>query len=157
MMTHFFLYKNVLLLIHAYIPILFLFLFSVATSMSPSERLAYIVGAVLIYWSIIRITNKMSSNTQEIQDLVKCYSFAAIKHAEQRRMDPKKTPYINHPIGEKIFCNFSFPFIIHIVSFIFNFKNKNTCKDRDKYLKTLFLGAPFPYVRSSCENLNWIR
>lgn len=70
--------------------------------MSPSDRLAYMVGAVLIYWSIIRITNKMSSNIQEIQDLVKCYSFAAVKHSEQRRKDPEKTPYINHPIGEKI-------------------------------------------------------
>ncbi len=26
-------------------------------------------------------------------------NFAAIKHKNQRRKDPEKTPYINHPIG----------------------------------------------------------
>ncbi|XP_037030685.1 guanosine-3',5'-bis(diphosphate) 3'-pyrophosphohydrolase MESH1 [Bradysia coprophila] len=30
---------------------------------------------------------------------VKCMNFAAIKHKTQRRKDPDKTPYINHPIG----------------------------------------------------------
>lgn len=68
--------------------------------MSPSERSAYLVGALLIYWSILRITTKMSSNIDEIQALVKCYNFAAIKHANQRRKDENQTPYINHPIGE---------------------------------------------------------
>ncbi|CAO1420582.1 unnamed protein product [Diamesa serratosioi] len=29
----------------------------------------------------------------------KCMNFAAIKHEHQRRMNPEKTPYINHPIG----------------------------------------------------------
>lgn len=29
----------------------------------------------------------------------KCVNFAAIKHKNQRRKDPEKTPYINHPIG----------------------------------------------------------
>lgn len=28
-----------------------------------------------------------------------CVNFAAIKHKNQRRKDPDKTPYINHPIG----------------------------------------------------------
>lgn len=28
-----------------------------------------------------------------------CVNFAAIKHRHQRRKDPDKTPYINHPIG----------------------------------------------------------
>lgn len=32
--------------------------------------------------------------------IVKCMNFAAIKHKNQRRKDPDKTPYINHPIGE---------------------------------------------------------
>ncbi|XP_034248287.1 guanosine-3',5'-bis(diphosphate) 3'-pyrophosphohydrolase MESH1 [Thrips palmi] len=31
--------------------------------------------------------------------LVKCSNFAAVKHSTQRRKDPAKTPYINHPIG----------------------------------------------------------
>lgn len=29
----------------------------------------------------------------------KCIDFAARKHRDQRRKDPEKTPYINHPIG----------------------------------------------------------
>ncbi|CAD5115734.1 DgyrCDS4680 [Dimorphilus gyrociliatus] len=31
--------------------------------------------------------------------LVETVNFAAIKHKAQRRKDPEKTPYINHPIG----------------------------------------------------------
>nr|CAD7428638.1 unnamed protein product [Timema monikensis] len=31
--------------------------------------------------------------------LIKCTNFAAIKHKIQRRKDPEKTPYINHPVG----------------------------------------------------------
>ena len=31
--------------------------------------------------------------------VVKTANFAAIKHKDQRRIDPEKTPYINHPIG----------------------------------------------------------
>ena len=31
--------------------------------------------------------------------LLQTVSFAAIKHSSQRRKDPEKTPYINHPIG----------------------------------------------------------
>ncbi|KDR22143.1 HD domain-containing protein 3 [Zootermopsis nevadensis] len=31
--------------------------------------------------------------------IIKCINFAAIKHKNQRRKDPEKTPYINHPIG----------------------------------------------------------
>lgn len=31
--------------------------------------------------------------------LMDCVNFAAIKHKDQRRMDPEQTPYINHPIG----------------------------------------------------------
>lgn len=37
------------------------------------------------------------SNIAEI--LIKCVNFAAEKHRTQRRKDPEKTPYINHPIG----------------------------------------------------------
>ncbi|XP_002740112.1 guanosine-3',5'-bis(diphosphate) 3'-pyrophosphohydrolase MESH1-like [Saccoglossus kowalevskii] len=35
----------------------------------------------------------------DLQALVECMHFAAIKHTDQRRKDPMKTPYINHPIG----------------------------------------------------------
>ena len=31
--------------------------------------------------------------------LLEALNFAAIKHRDQRRKDPSKTPYINHPIG----------------------------------------------------------
>lgn len=42
----------------------------------------------------------MSSNDVEALKLyTKCINFAAIKHRDQRRKDPEKTPYINHPIG----------------------------------------------------------
>jgi guanosine-3',5'-bis(diphosphate) 3'-pyrophosphohydrolase len=34
-----------------------------------------------------------------IKKYTKCLNFAAIKHRDQRRMDPERTPYINHPIG----------------------------------------------------------
>ncbi|ESN89887.1 hypothetical protein HELRODRAFT_158127 [Helobdella robusta] len=34
-----------------------------------------------------------------LHDFVKCVDFAAKKHTKQRRKDPEKTPYINHPIG----------------------------------------------------------
>jgi len=34
-----------------------------------------------------------------IETLIKCINFAAIKHKDQRRLDPEQTPYINHPIG----------------------------------------------------------
>jgi len=34
--------------------------------------------------------------------IIKCVNFAAVKHKNQRRKDPEKTPYINHAIGKKI-------------------------------------------------------
>jgi guanosine-3',5'-bis(diphosphate) 3'-pyrophosphohydrolase len=34
--------------------------------------------------------------------IIKCVDFAAVKHKYQRRKDPEKTPYINHPIGKKV-------------------------------------------------------
>jgi hypothetical protein len=34
--------------------------------------------------------------------IIKCVNFAAVKHKDQRRKDPEKTPYINHVIGKKI-------------------------------------------------------
>ncbi|XP_069668832.1 guanosine-3',5'-bis(diphosphate) 3'-pyrophosphohydrolase MESH1 [Periplaneta americana] len=34
-----------------------------------------------------------------VVQLIKCIDFAAVKHQKQRRKDPEKTPYINHPIG----------------------------------------------------------
>ena len=42
----------------------------------------------------------MSDGLDLLGLLVKCSNFAAIKHAKQRRKDPEKTPYINHPIGK---------------------------------------------------------
>ncbi|KAH6561410.1 hypothetical protein BASA50_009499 [Batrachochytrium salamandrivorans] len=46
----------------------------------------------------------MASNTSnptphQLGQLLDCIHFAAIKHTTQRRKDPAKTPYINHPIG----------------------------------------------------------
>ena len=35
----------------------------------------------------------------DVQRLLKAVNFAAIKHRNQRRKNPEKTPYINHPIG----------------------------------------------------------
>lgn len=35
--------------------------------------------------------------------IINCTNFAAIKHKNQRRKDPEKTPYINHPIGKESF------------------------------------------------------
>lgn len=37
-----------------------------------------------------------------------CVNFAAIKHKNQRRKDPDKTPYINHPVGTCDFHIFEF-------------------------------------------------
>lgn len=36
---------------------------------------------------------------QSIRIYTDCVAFAAEKHRDQRRKDPLKTPYINHPIG----------------------------------------------------------
>ena len=33
-----------------------------------------------------------------MQTLIKAFEFASIKHKDQRRKDPSKSPYINHPI-----------------------------------------------------------
>jgi len=32
-------------------------------------------------------------------DVIRAADFAAKKHKDQRRKDPEKTPYINHPLG----------------------------------------------------------
>ncbi|KAF2879668.1 hypothetical protein ILUMI_26506 [Ignelater luminosus] len=34
-----------------------------------------------------------------IEIVIKCVNFAAVKHKDQRRLDPESSPYINHPIG----------------------------------------------------------
>ncbi|PSN48118.1 hypothetical protein C0J52_05802 [Blattella germanica] len=42
----------------------------------------------------------MAKSADEVLDvIIKCTDFAALKHKNQRRKDPEKTPYINHPIG----------------------------------------------------------
>ncbi|XP_070545815.1 guanosine-3',5'-bis(diphosphate) 3'-pyrophosphohydrolase MESH1-like [Ptychodera flava] len=41
----------------------------------------------------------MADEGSNLQALVECMDFAAIKHRDQRRKNPNKTPYINHPIG----------------------------------------------------------
>ena len=38
-------------------------------------------------------------DSEAVKKYTKCLNFAAIKHRDQRRKDPQKTPYINHPIG----------------------------------------------------------
>lgn len=37
--------------------------------------------------------------TSDVRSLLEAVDFAARKHKRQRRKDPEKTPYINHPIG----------------------------------------------------------
>ncbi|XP_066962953.1 guanosine-3',5'-bis(diphosphate) 3'-pyrophosphohydrolase MESH1 [Macrobrachium rosenbergii] len=39
------------------------------------------------------------SDSSILSSIIRCVNFAAIKHKNQRRKDPEKTPYINHPIG----------------------------------------------------------
>lgn len=34
-----------------------------------------------------------------VAEIIRCVNFSAVKHKNQRRKDPEKTPYINHPIG----------------------------------------------------------
>jgi len=41
----------------------------------------------------------LSSNNSDLADIIFTVDFAAQKHRDQRRKDPDKTPYINHPIG----------------------------------------------------------
>ena len=41
----------------------------------------------------------MSRMADTLGQLMEAVNFAAIKHRDQRRKDPHKTPYINHPIG----------------------------------------------------------
>jgi (p)ppGpp synthase/HD superfamily hydrolase len=41
----------------------------------------------------------MTSAASVAEELLKCTNFAAEKHKNQRRKNPDKTPYINHPIG----------------------------------------------------------
>ena len=41
----------------------------------------------------------MSAGPSPLLPLLEALNFAAIKHRDQRRKDPSKTPYINHPIG----------------------------------------------------------
>lgn len=40
-----------------------------------------------------------SCNSDCLADIIFTVDFAAQKHKDQRRKDPEKTPYINHPIG----------------------------------------------------------
>lgn len=42
---------------------------------------------------------KMADNRDGDHHIIEAVHFAALKHKEQRRKDPEKTPYINHPIG----------------------------------------------------------
>lgn len=41
----------------------------------------------------------MADNIQVVGRILEAVQFAALKHKDQRRKDPEKTPYINHPIG----------------------------------------------------------
>lgn len=42
-----------------------------------------------------------SQNSDCLADIIFTVDFAAQKHKNQRRKDPEKTPYINHPIGKR--------------------------------------------------------
>ena len=57
--------------------------------------------------------SKPMINEEIISIVIKCVDFAARKHKDQRRKDPEKTPYINHPIG-KIWIIIFFTIIIRV-------------------------------------------
>ena len=42
----------------------------------------------------------MTSGEISITEIIRCSTFAAIKHKNQRRKVPENTLYINHPIGD---------------------------------------------------------
>ena len=54
--------------------------------------------SIFFYFSYICKTIKIKM--ENYGPLMKCVDFAARKHADQRRKDPSRTPYINHPIGK---------------------------------------------------------
>ena len=43
--------------------------------------------------------SKMADKRDADHRILETVHFAALKHRDQRRKDPEKTPYINHPIG----------------------------------------------------------
>ena len=43
--------------------------------------------------------SKMADKREDDHRILETVYFAALKHKDQRRKDPEKTPYINHPIG----------------------------------------------------------
>ena len=45
------------------------------------------------------MTSKMADKRNDDYRILETVHFAALKHKDQRRKDPEKTPYINHPIG----------------------------------------------------------
>ena len=51
---------------------------------------------VLILLSVISFN---MADECAVGKLLETVNFAAVKHKNQRRKDPEKTPYINHPIG----------------------------------------------------------
>lgn len=44
-------------------------------------------------------------STDILAIIIKCMNFAAVKHKNQRRKDPEKTPYVNHVIGKRLWNN----------------------------------------------------
>lgn len=60
---------------------------------------------MLLFLRVIIVLLNMTAalNSADVLVLIiKCVDFAAVKHVYQRRIDPERTPYINHPIGNKI-------------------------------------------------------
>jgi hypothetical protein len=47
-------------------------------------------------------------STDILATIIKCVNFAAVKHKNQRRKDPEKTPYVNHVIGNKIMGQYNY-------------------------------------------------
>lgn len=56
---------------------------------------------MLLFLRVIVVPLNMTAlnSAEMLAVIIKCVDFAAIKHMYQRRKDPEKTPYINHPIG----------------------------------------------------------
>lgn len=66
----------------------------------------YVNNGSWMIGSCLRIAKRFAmvadQSTDVLAIIIKCVNFAAVKHKNQRRRDPEKTPYINHVIGKKI-------------------------------------------------------
>lgn len=75
------------------------------------QRTAY--ALVLPYWRasspnrrrVLLYKCRFITMNSDAVILLETVNFAAEKHRNQRRKDTEQTPYINHPVGRKCFCD----------------------------------------------------